>query len=120
MRQIEVLNGDSWNALNQTERSVFFTHLLRYTCKVQLHQIVLIVEVNDCDCCWLMLLIRYKCVLNLGTNAAISDHLLSEENSADTDSNLENHEKPNLAELELMQNRNQHHRIMNTIQSIQR
>lgn len=61
-----------------------------------------------------------KCVFNLGTNAAINDHLLSEENSADTDTNVENRNKPDMADLELMQNRNQHHRIMNTIQSIQR
>lgn len=55
----------------------------------------------------------------LGTNAAISDQLLSDENNADTESHSEIREK-SLPDLELLQNRNQHHRLMNTIQSMQR
>ena len=53
-----------------------------------------------------------------GTNATISDQLLSDENNPDTD-HSEMHEK-SLPDLELLQNRNQHHRLMNSIQSIQR
>lgn len=49
------------------------------------------------------------------SNAAISDQLLSDENNADTDTDMR---EKSVADLELMQNRNQHHRILNSIQSI--
>lgn len=52
-----------------------------------------------------------------GSNAAISEHLQSDENNADTDIHSEAHGK-SVTDLELMQNRNQHHRILNSIQTI--
>lgn len=52
-----------------------------------------------------------------GSNAAISAHLQSDENNPDTDIHADTHEK-SVPDLELMQNQNQHHRVLNSIQAI--
>lgn len=53
----------------------------------------------------------------IGSNAAISAHLQSDENNADTDIHSSTHGK-SMSDLELIQNRNQHHRTLNSIQTI--